>query len=148
MRYLRSEHNKELLSFFSRLCFKLLKRLLYDCQCLLTCVFLLCTGKVHRWKFFYCLCGFLWQFTWAYLSVKWVINPLPHIWLLFFFLLQLLHQHLLYVKSFLIEYYWSMTSIEWLFNSYSLSRMQSLHQQHDFCVGWLSSVTWHGKFWH
>ncbi len=65
-----------LLSFSSRLCFKLLKRLLYSCQCLLTCVCLLCTDKVCRWKFFHCLRGFLQQFTWAYLSVKWVINPL------------------------------------------------------------------------
>ncbi len=64
------------LSFSSRLCFKPLKRLLYDCQCLLTYVCPLCTGKVHRWKFFHCLCDFLWQFTWVYLSVKWVINPL------------------------------------------------------------------------
>ncbi len=63
------------LSFFSRLCFKLLKRLLYSCQCLLTHFCLLCTDKVCRLKFFHCLCGFLWQFTWAYLSVKWVINP-------------------------------------------------------------------------
>ncbi len=62
------------LSFSSRLCSKPLKRLLYDCQCLLTCVCLLCTDKVHRWKFFHHLCDFLWQFTWAYLSVKWVIN--------------------------------------------------------------------------
>ncbi len=46
------------LSFFSRLCFKPLKRLLYDCQCLLTCVWLLCTGKVHRWKFFSLLAWF------------------------------------------------------------------------------------------
>jgi len=61
---------------FSRLCFKSLKRLLYDCQCLLTHVCLLHTGKVHRWKFFHCLCDFLWQFTWAYLSMKWVINSL------------------------------------------------------------------------
>ena len=64
------------LSFFSRLCFKLLKRLLYDCQYLLTYVYLLCMGKVYRWKFFHCLRGFLQQFTWVYLSVKWVINPL------------------------------------------------------------------------
>ncbi len=63
-------------SFFSRLCFKLLKRLLYSCQCLLTHVCLLYMSKVCRWKFFHCLCDFLWQFTWAYLSVKWVINPL------------------------------------------------------------------------
>ncbi len=33
-------------------------------------------SKIHRWKFFHCLCDFLWQFTWAYLSVKWVINSL------------------------------------------------------------------------
>ncbi len=45
-------------SFSSRLCSKLLKRLLYSCQCLLTCVFLLCTGKVHRWKFFSSLAWF------------------------------------------------------------------------------------------
>ncbi len=64
------------LSFSSRLCPKSLKRLLYSCQCLLTHVCSLCTGKVCRWKFFHCLCGFLWQFTWVYLSVKWVINPL------------------------------------------------------------------------
>jgi len=63
------------LSFSSRLCSKLLKRLLYSCQCLLTCVCLLHIGKVCRWKFFHCLRGFLWQFTQAYLSVKWVINP-------------------------------------------------------------------------
>ncbi len=63
-------------SFFLRLCFKLLKRLLYSCQCLLTCVCLLCTGKICRWKFFHCLCDFFWQFTWVYLSVKWVINLL------------------------------------------------------------------------
>jgi len=63
------------LSFSLRLCFKLLKRLLYSCQCLLTHVCLLCTGKVCRWKFFHCLRGFLQQFTWVYLSVKWVINP-------------------------------------------------------------------------
>ncbi len=92
------------LSFSSRLCFKLLKRLLYDCQCLLTHVCLLYTSKVCRWKFFHCLHDFLWQFTWVYLSVKWVITFSPHIQLLFFFLLQLLHWHLLYVKPFLIEY--------------------------------------------
>jgi len=63
-------------SFSSRLCLKLLKRLLYDCQCLLTHVCLLHMSKVCRWKFFHCLCDFLQQFTWAYLSVKWVINPL------------------------------------------------------------------------
>jgi len=71
-------------SFSSRLCFKLLKRLLYSCQCLLTHVCLLCMSKVHRWKFFHCLRDFLWQFTWAYLSVKWVIN-LPHLTYDFFF---------------------------------------------------------------
>ncbi len=92
------------LSFSSRLCSKPLKRLSYDCQCLLTHVCLLCMSKIHRWKFFHCLRGFLWQFTQVYLSVKWVINPSPHIQLLFFFLLQLLHSQLLYVKSFLIEY--------------------------------------------
>jgi len=32
------------------------------------------------------------------------------------------------------------------FNSYYLTRMQSLHQQHNFCVSWLSSVMWHSKF--
>ncbi len=64
------------LSFSLRLCFKSLKRLSYSCQCLLTCVCLLCTGKVCRWKFFHCLRDFLWQFTWVYSSVKWVINPL------------------------------------------------------------------------
>ncbi len=62
------------LSFSSRLCFKPLKRLLYDCQCLLTHVCLLHIDKVCRWKFFHCLRDFLQQFTWAYLSVKWVIN--------------------------------------------------------------------------
>jgi len=64
------------LFFSSRLCFKSLKRLWYSCQCLLTHVCLLCTDKVCRWKFFHHLRSFLWQFTWAYLSVKWVINPL------------------------------------------------------------------------
>ncbi len=64
------------LSFSSRLCFKLLKRLLYSCQCLLTCVCSLHTDKVYRWNLFHCLHDFLWQFTWVYLSVKWVINPL------------------------------------------------------------------------
>ncbi len=64
------------LSFSLRLCLKLLKRLLYSCQCLLTHVCLLCMSKIHRWNFFHCLRGFLWQFTWVYLSVKWVINPL------------------------------------------------------------------------
>jgi hypothetical protein len=74
----------DITSFFSsRLCFKSLKRLLYDCQCLLTHVYLLCMNKVHRWKFFYCLRDFLWQFTQAYLSVKWVINLSPHVQLLF-----------------------------------------------------------------
>jgi len=34
------------------------------------------------------------------------------------------------------------------FNSCCLTRMQSLHQQHDFCVSWLSSIMWHDKFWH
>ncbi len=63
-------------SFFLRLCSKPLKRLLYGCQCLLTHVCPLCMSKVCRWNFFHCLCDFLWQFTWAYLSVKWVINPL------------------------------------------------------------------------
>ncbi len=65
------------LSFFSRLCFKCLKRLLYDCHCLLTYVCLLCISKICRKKF-HCLLtrGFLQQFTSAYLSVKWVINPL------------------------------------------------------------------------
>jgi len=63
--------------FFSlRLCLKLLKRLLYSCQCLLTHVCLLCMSKVYRWKFFHYLCNFLQQFTWAYSSVKWVINSL------------------------------------------------------------------------
>ncbi len=73
------------LSFFSRLCFKSLKRLLYDCQCLLTHVCSLHMSKVCRWKFFHCLCDFLWQFTWAYSSVKWIINPLTS-HMTFFFL--------------------------------------------------------------
>ncbi len=65
------------LSFSSRLCFKCLKRLLYSCHCLLTCVCSLHTSEVCR-ENFYCLLthGFLQQFTLAYLSVKWVINPL------------------------------------------------------------------------
>ncbi len=42
----------------SRLCFKLLKRLLYSCQCLLTYVFSLCMSKVCRWKFFSLLAWF------------------------------------------------------------------------------------------
>ncbi len=46
------------LFFSSRLCSKLLKRLLYDCQCLLTHVFLLCMSKVCRWKFFSLLAWF------------------------------------------------------------------------------------------
>ncbi len=54
-------------------------------------------------KFFHCLCDFFQQFTWAYLSVKWVINPSPHVQLFFFFLLQLLHSQLLYVKPLLID---------------------------------------------
>ncbi len=46
------------LSFSSRLCFKLLKRLSYSCQCLLTHVFLLHTDKVCRWKIFSLLAWF------------------------------------------------------------------------------------------
>jgi len=64
------------LSFSSRLCLKLWKGC---CTVVSVCwhVFCpLCTGKVCRWKFFHCLRGFIRQFTWAYLSVKWVINPL------------------------------------------------------------------------
>ncbi len=64
------------LSFSLRLCLKLWKGC---CTVVNVCwhVFCpLCTGKVCRWKFFHCLCGFVQQFTWAYLSVKWVINPL------------------------------------------------------------------------
>jgi len=51
--------------------------LLYSCHCLLTCVCSLHTSEVCR-ENFYCLLthGFLQQFTLAYLSVKWVINPL------------------------------------------------------------------------
>ncbi len=112
------------LSFSSRLCFKPLKRLSYDCQCLLTCVCLLCMSKVCRWKFFHCLRDFLWQFTWAYLSVKWVINPSPHVWLFFFFLLQLLHSQLLYVKSFLIDM--SALTLIW-------QAQQQQHQQQQQC---------------
>jgi len=47
------------------------------------------------------LVQFRWQFTSAYFSVKWVINSFFSN--LFFFFLQLLHSHLLYVKSFLID---------------------------------------------
>jgi len=63
------------LFFSSRLCFKCLKKLSYSCHCLLTHVCLLCMSKVCRKKF-HCLltCGFLQQFTSAYLSVKWIIN--------------------------------------------------------------------------
>jgi len=64
------------LSFSSRLCFKLWKGC---CMIVNVCwhmFCLLCTSKVCRWKFFHCLCDFIQQFTWAYLSVKWVINPL------------------------------------------------------------------------
>jgi len=64
------------LSFSSRLCPKLWKGC---CTVVNVCwhVFcLLCTSKVCRWKFFHCLRGFIRQFTEAYLSVKWVINPL------------------------------------------------------------------------
>jgi len=64
------------LSFSSRLCLKLWKGC---CTVVNVCwhmFCLLCTDKVCRWKFFQCLRGFIWQFTWAYLSVKWVINPL------------------------------------------------------------------------
>jgi len=63
------------LSFSLRLCSKLWKGC---CTVVNVCwhVFcLLCMSKVCRWKFFHCLRGFVWQFTWAYLSVKWVINP-------------------------------------------------------------------------
>ncbi len=112
------------LSFSSRLCSKSLKRLSYSCQCLLTCVCLLCTGKVCRWKFFHCLCDFLQQFTWVYSSVKWVINLLPHIQLFFFFLLQLLHSQLLYVKSFLIDM--SALTLIW-------QAQQQQHQQQQQC---------------
>ncbi len=45
-------------SFSSRLCSKLLKRLLYSCQCLLTHVFLLCMSKICRWNFFSLLAWF------------------------------------------------------------------------------------------
>ncbi len=64
------------LSFSSRLCFKLWKGCCTVVNACWHVFFLLCTGKVCRWKFFHRLCGFVWQFTWAYLSVKWVINPL------------------------------------------------------------------------
>ncbi len=47
------------------------------------------------------LVQFSWQFTSTYLLVKWVINLLFSN--LFFFLFQLLHPHLLYVKSLLID---------------------------------------------
>ncbi len=64
------------LSFSSRLCLKLWK----DCCTVVNvCWHMFCllhTDKVHRWNFFHCLCGFIQQFTWAYSSVKWVINPL------------------------------------------------------------------------
>jgi len=64
------------LSFSSRLCFKLWK----DCCTVVNVCWhmfcLLCMSKICRWKFFHCLCDFVWQFTWVYLSVKWVINPL------------------------------------------------------------------------
>jgi len=63
------------LSFSSRLCFKLWKGC---CTVVNVCwhVFcLLCMNKVCRWKFFHCLHDFIQQFTWAYSSVKWVINP-------------------------------------------------------------------------
>jgi len=65
-----------LLSFSLRLCLKLWKGC---CTVVNVCWHMfcpLCTGKVCRWKFFHCLRGFIWQFTWAYPSVKWVINPL------------------------------------------------------------------------
>jgi len=75
-------------------------------------------------NFFYCLRGFLQQFTWAYLSVKWVINPSPHIQLFFFFLLQLLHSQLLYVKPFLIDM--SALTLVW-------QAQQQQHQQQQQC---------------
>ncbi len=46
------------LSSSSKLCFKLLKRLLHSCQCLLTHVCLLCMSKVCRWNFFSLLAWF------------------------------------------------------------------------------------------
>ncbi len=81
-----------------------------------------CMSKVCRWKFFHCLCGFLQQFTWAYLSVKWVINP--HLTYNFFFLLQLLHSQLLYMKPFLIDMS-ALTLIQ--------QAQQQQHQQQQQC---------------
>ncbi len=92
------------LSFSLRLCPKCLKRLLYDCQCLLTHVCLLCTGKVCRWKKNFLLLADMWFSLTIHFSLpvsEVSYNPLTSN--LFFFLLQLLHSHLLYVKPFLID---------------------------------------------
>jgi len=96
-----------LLSFSLRLCFKPLKRLSYDCQCLLTHVCLLCMSKVHRWKFFHCLCGFLWQFTWVYSLVKWVIiSHLTYDFSFSFFFNFFTHNFCMWNLSWLICQHW------------------------------------------
>ena len=56
------------------------------------------------WHVIFFLVQFRWQFTSAYFLVKWVINLSSFFFSnFFFFLLQLLHSHFLYVKSLLID---------------------------------------------
>jgi len=74
------------------------------------------------------LIQFRWQFTSAYLSVKWVINSSSFFSNLFFFLLQLLHCHLSYVKSLLIN-----TFQHWLLYN-KLSSNNNINNYHHVSV--------------
>ncbi len=107
-------------SFSLRLCFKLWKGC---CTIVNVCWHMFCplhTGKVHRWKFFHCLCGFIWQLTEAYLSVKWVINP----------------SHLMYDFSFsfffnFFTHNFCMWNLSWLNMSALTLVWQAQQQQHQ-----------------
>ncbi len=81
------------------------------------------------WHVVFFLVQFRWQFTSAYFLVKWVINLSSFFFSnFFFFLLQLLHSHFLYVKSLLID-----TFQHWLLYN-NLSSNNNINNYHHVNV--------------